>query len=306
MMKRFLAMCAAVLSLTAALPATALAAEIPAVCYPTAVERSADGTEIRKIYDLGPEDDPGGIPRSDFDQGGFRYTLTDLLKQELPEYQEKEHMETMTFDSPRKDMETVLALLPQEQEFVTEDGFSGTLKLRLDTVQVDAAGYGSSTKNVTATRSYPNLDSQDLANIPKTIEDNGRTMTLQTVDWQTDSAASVDGYELGERFTAVATYGGTATSSYVTGYTVTAEYAGTVSKIALDEVRYVAVFEGTAIEPAADVSESSTGSDTEMFGFNWLYVALPLSVIAVIGGGIGTALCLKRRHEQDENEEETE
>ena len=32
------------------------------------------------MYDLGPEDDPAGIPRSDFEQEGYHYTLTDLLK----------------------------------------------------------------------------------------------------------------------------------------------------------------------------------------------------------------------------------
>lgn len=57
----------------------------PAICYPTAITRSEDGTEIRKMYDLSLSDDPAGIPRYDFEQYGFSYTLTDLLKQELPE-----------------------------------------------------------------------------------------------------------------------------------------------------------------------------------------------------------------------------
>ena len=55
--------------------------------------------------------------------------------------------------------------------------------------------------------------------------------------------------------TAVATYTGTATSSYVTGYNVSAEYSGTVSRIALDRVRYVAVFEGTEIKPVVTLPE---------------------------------------------------
>ena len=43
----------------------------------------------------------------------------------------------------------------------------------------------------------------------------------------------------------MATYTGSATSSYVKGYTVTADYTGTVSRIALNRTRYVAIFEGT-------------------------------------------------------------
>src|SRR5699024_6640922 len=130
------------------------------------------------------------------------------------------------------DMESILALLPPEKEFITEDGLSGTLSLQLETVQAEVSGDGSSPREVSATRSYPNLANQDTANIPKTIEEDGRTLTLQTINWQTDNTAATDGYTLGDRFTAVATYTGSATSSYVKGYTVTADYTGTVSRIA--------------------------------------------------------------------------
>lgn len=277
-MKRKLALCAAVLCLTMALSPSAFAAESvvisqssapPEVCYPTSVSRSEDGTEIRKYYDLGPEEDPAGIPRSDFEQDGFRYTLIDLLKQELPENESRQHTETVSLQSKSKDMESVLALLPQEKEFITEDGLSGVLTLQLDTVQVEVAGYGSSTREVSATRSYPNLASQDTANIPKTIEDNGRTLTLQNISWQTDNTANTDGYAMGDRFTAVATYTGSATSSYVTGYTVTADYSGTVSRIALNKTRYVAIFEGTAIEPLAPLPDSDSNPVQSTGPISW-------------------------------------
>ena len=299
-MKRVFALCAMALTLAMALPVQAAAAETVAVCYPTPITRSEDGGESRKIYDLSPTDDPAGIPRSDFEQDGFRYTLTDLLKQELPEYEERQHTETVSLESKSKDMASVLALLPQEREFITDDGLTGTLTLQLDTVQVEVAGYGSSTKEVQATRSYPNLAGQDTQYIPKTIEDNGRTLTLQSIDWQTDNTASTDGYALGDRFTAGATYTGSATSSYVKGYTVTADYTGTVSRIALNTPRYVAIFEGTAIvpvEPAVELPDVLEAPKQ----FNWAYVLVPLGVVAAAGGGVGIALFLKRRRESDES-----
>ena len=236
-MKRFITVCAVLLAVSTALFIPARAAEESPVCYPTAITVSEDGTELRKVYDLSPEADPAGIPRSDFEQGGFHYTFTDILRQELPEYEERVHTETVSFDSPKKDMESVLALLPQEREAVTEDGFLGTLSLKLDSVRVEVSGYGSTTKELSATRTYPNLDGQDTACIPKSIEDNGKTLTLQSIDWQISNAANVDGYAVGERYTAVATYTGTSTSSYVKGYTVTAEYTGTVSRINLNRGR---------------------------------------------------------------------
>ena len=143
-MRRAMMLCAAVLCLTMTLAPTALAAgaDEVEVCYPTAITQSEDGTELRKLYDLGPEDDPTGIPRSDFEQDGFHYTLTDLLRQELPEHDERQHTETVSLQSANKDMASILALLPQEKEFITEDGYMGTLSLQLDTVQVEVSGPG--------------------------------------------------------------------------------------------------------------------------------------------------------------------
>lgn len=296
-MKRVLSLLMTAMILSLVCIPSALAADTSSVCYPTSVTRSEDGTEIRKVYDLGPEEDPAGIPRSDFQQDGVRYTLVDLLKQELPENESRQHVETVTLESKNKDMASVLELLPQQREFVTDDGLSGTLTLQLDTVQVDVSGYGSSTRAVNVTRSYPNLAGQDTSYIPKTIQDGGRTLTLQDISWQTDNTASLDGYAMGDRFTAVATYSGSATSSYVKGYTVTANYAGTVSRIALNKTRYVAIFEGDG--PTVDIIPTETESGSG-FQFHWAYLLVPLGVIALAGGGMGTALFLKRRHESGE------
>ena len=243
-------------SLTTTASPTATSKE---VCYPTSIDVRDEGAEIRKIYDLSPDADPAGIPRTDFEHAGFYYTFVDLLKQELPEYEERTHTESVTLNSKNKDMESVLALLPEQKEFVTDDGLAGILSLQLDTVQVETAGYGKSTKQVSVTRNYPNQVSQDTENIPKTIDDGGKTLTLADIKWQTDNTANVNGYAMGDRYTAVATYTGTATSTYVKGYTVTAEYTGTVSRIALNRVRYVAIFEGMAI--FSDIPDPNDTSD---------------------------------------------
>lgn len=328
-MKKLITVFTVLLAMSTALVSSAFAAEESPVCYPTAISVSDDGTELKKIYDLSPEADPAGIPRSDFERNGFHYTFVDILRQELPEYEERSHTETVTVNSQKKDMESVLALLPQEREVVTEDGLIGTLTLKLDTVRVEVAGYGSSTKELTATRTYPNLDGQDTAYIPKTIEDNGRTLTLQTVNWQTSSSDNVDGYAIGERFTAIATYAGTSTNSYVSGYTVTADYTGMVSHINLDRVRYVAIFEGVSLAPVEpeptgtptpteELSADLTVRETENVpansaepaapaSFPWKLVVIPFGIIALIGAGVGVALTMKRRSEVSEigeNEED--
>ena len=266
----------------------------------SATVRNDDGTELKKIYDLSPEDDPAGIARSDFEKDGYHYTLVDLLRQELPENESRQHTEHVSIESAKKDMESVLALLPQERDFITDDGLMGTLTLRLDTVQVEPSGYGSSTKQLSVKRSYPNLAEQDTQYIPKSIEDGGRTLTLSDIQWQTDNTENMDGYAVGDRFTAVAVYIGSATSSYVKGYTVTADYTGTVSRIALNRVRYVAIFEGVPIQPAEPAKTAGA-----MSSLRWSYVLIPIGVVAAAGAGVGGALLVKHRKE-NADEEETE
>lgn len=299
-MKRLLIpklICAAMVM--ALLMTTALAATI---YYPSSVTRSEDGTEIRKVYELSPEEDPAGIPRSDFEQAGFHYTLIDILKQEQPTSEKRMETQSVSFESASKDMESVLALLPQEKEFTTDDGMTGVLTLQLDTVKVEASGYGSSTKQISAQRRYPNLASQDTANIPKTIEDNGKTLTLDDIQWQTDNTANVDGYAMGDRFTAVATYTGSKTVSYVKGYLVTADYVGEVSHIALNKVRYVAIYEGVNLHPeenpvverAEEIEPIEQEGEipvevvvpevAQKSGFRWTYVVIPVAIGALLGG----------------------
>lgn len=88
----------------------------------------------------------------------------------------------------------------------------------------------------------------------------------------------------------------------VKGYTVTADYTGTVSRIALDRVRYVAIFEGTPIQPLAGTEDSGAGQ------FNWGAVLLPFGIVAAVGVGIGAAVFFRRRSEtaEAENEEQTQ
>ena len=132
-MKRVMTLCVLVLTLTMALCPAALAADLGSaataaqVCYPTSISRSEDGTELKKIYDLGPEDDPAGIPRSDFEQDGFHYTLTDLLKQELPENESRQHTETVSLPSKNKDMESVDVVISPDGNFqIKVSGVKGT------------------------------------------------------------------------------------------------------------------------------------------------------------------------------------
>ncbi len=229
-----------------------------AALYPAEVRETVEGEarRLEKIYLLSVSDDPAGIPTADFDREGWHYTLLDVTRQDNSETDIRDYKETVTLDSSSKDMDAIMPQLAATMEVTTEDGYTGTLTLDTASIKAEADGYKSSSRTVTATRSYPNLSDADTSLIPKAIEDGGRTLTLADVQWQ----------EAGGFYHATASYTGTATSKYATGYTVTAEYAGEVVKTISGATVYTAVFSGTPIAPVSSGEDpqgpAPTGSDT--------------------------------------------
>ena len=193
--------------------------------YPIDIVYSEDDTawRLEKVYQLDASADPSVIPTENFEQEGWEYVFLELLAEDQRETDTNEHIEQITQESCTKDTETVLKNLAPTLEYAGEDGYTGILTLDTASVKVEAAGYGSRSQNVTTTRTYPNLADADTSYIPKTVEEDGCTMELVDVSWQTAAADEVSGQSVATRYTAVASYAGTKTSQYVKGYVVTAD-----------------------------------------------------------------------------------
>ena len=280
-MKRTAALClAALLACSLAIPA--MAADI---LYPVEVTEyiEGDSSRLKKIYVLTPADDPSLIPTEDFDREGQTYTLLDITRQDQVETDTRDYTETVTLESKTKDMDAILPQLTATLEVDTEEGYTGVLTLDTASIQVEAAGYSTSTRAVTAARTYPNLSDADVSLIPKSIEDGGRTLELANVQWQ----------EAGEFYTANATYTGTASSKYATGYTVTAEYSGEVSKTTNDTVTYAALF-------SANPTQMQTAAKS---GMNWRWLLVLPAGAAAAGLFFGGKFLLKK-HKSKKNWEE--
>jgi len=235
-------LCAAQAMLFAA--AQALAAE--RLFYPISVESYmvGDTPGIKKVYQLSLSDDPSGIPTGDFEENGYVYHLLDMTQAHDVGVDTQERTETITQDSSTGKLSEVLKQLEGQKEITTEDGYTGTLLLDHTSVQVQAKGYRTSTKNLSVSRTYPNLSDADLSLVPKTVTDGGHTLTLSNVQWS--EQVQEDG---SLHYTASAVYAGTATSRYATGYIVTANYVGQVAKTNCEIATYTAIYTGTKIEP---------------------------------------------------------
>ena len=122
--------------------------------------------------------------------------------------------------------------------------------------------------------------------IPKTITDGGRTLTLADVQWQEAATTQTDGYDMALRYTANATYTGTATSKYATGYVVTANYVGEVTRVSTDVITYTAIFSSTDPTPTEAITDTPTDTQQPMqesssFSFDWKWLLIPLGLGAL-------------------------
>ncbi len=257
--------------LLCALMVLASCATLPALAaeqhYPVSVEEYTygplDEPRINKVYQLSLSDDPSGIPTGDFDRNGRHYYLLDMVRKDEVGVDTQPHTETITMDSDTGDLAEVLKRLDAQMEVTTEDGHTGTLVLDHTSVKVEVKGYKTSSRSLSATRTYPSLSDADLSLIPTTITDGGKTLTLADVQWASD----------GTYYTATAKYTGSSSSRHATGYTVTASYTGEVAKTNCEVVTYTAVFGSTkpeepeppsTPEPTTDGEPSANGDRSNM------------------------------------------
>ncbi|MDR2088519.1 MAG: cell wall anchor protein [Clostridiales Family XIII bacterium] len=286
--------------------------------YPTSVEelRENNGRQIIKTYALSANENPQNISREPFERDGWLYTLSDITKTETALADARDHTETVTVNTESKDMEAILRELAPTLEFTSEDGYTGVLTLNVAAIKVEQAGTKTTGFNVSATREYPHLSSNDTSLIPKTITDGGRTLRLAAVDWRAGNLVTVDYEALPEYYTAVATYTGTGSKTVVTGYTTAAEYSGTIGKIKPGSTVYTAYFLGAEIVPeltppeivtASPAPDAETTPDAEQTADPSANAAYPVIFIALAvllaGLGAGYFLMRKKRAAINKNDE---
>jgi hypothetical protein len=273
------------------------------ILYPIDVTETfdGDGRTIMKTYEIGENENPDDIPRESFIRDGYTYTLTDITKTAIADAESREHVETVEINSASKSLSEILKLVDENMDY-TADGFSGLLTLDVSSIKITDTAKTSNSYTQTLTREYPNLSGNDTSFIPKTVTENGATYTLAGVEWKTQTMGDVEDYHV--TYTGTAKYTRTATSTKVTGYTVSAEYKGTIAKLN-NSLIYTAYFSGTEIvtplemiEPEAvtvttaeteetavteAITEEATDIEPEESGVNPLLIAIPVGIIAAIG-----------------------
>lgn len=237
--------------------------------------------EVRKTYLLPISEKPTEEMKVGFTQNGQDYVIADIIEEGVTTLDTQEIVETVELTTKTSKIDDILPLLEPTMEHTTEDEYSGVLELDITSIKVDIAGYGSSTKTLTEKQTYPNLSSADMSHIPQTVTIGGLSYKFESVDWQSSNDIGVDGHSITNRYSAVVTYTTTQKTSYVTGYIVTADYLGTVSKDMDEMTQYVVIFQGSPVVESVPEENLFTDilpelSEEEVStGFSWLYILIP-------------------------------
>ena len=229
------------LAMTAMLSISVFALEVPT----DSVVQNLNGVQqYVKTYTVSPEVDPESLIEGPFIYEGYSYTYSEIIRTDNHFTEEKQHTETVTVETDKKDLNTILEVLEPTIEY--DDGvYSGTLSLDHKSIQTEASEYKTASKTLSVTREIGNLDSNDMAYVPSTTVQDGVTIPLSSVDWQVQSTVLVGDLLVPSTYTAIAYYSGKVYYNVASSYVSTAEYKGTVSCDEVRDITYTVTYVGT-------------------------------------------------------------
>lgn len=274
------------LLLCLSLATSALAAEVPEELV---VENLNGQQRMVKTYLLPPDADPETLQEPSFEYDGFVYTWAYTTKEEHPYLETKTVTETVTVETPKKDLAQILAALSPSIAY-DQDGFSGELALDHTTLSTEAAGYTTKRSTTTETKVIGNLDRNDMSYVPATTVKNGKTLSLANVEWQVTGTALVGEALVPAQYQAVATYSASSSYQAATGYVTTAEYHGEVVSEGIESITYTVVYTGEPVAPAAE-----PGFSFGALGASPLF-AIGGVMLALLAVGLGVLLFLRRKN----------
>jgi len=212
--------------------------------FPVLVEETRDerGRNIViKKYELSRAERPEDIPRDSIVFGGITYAFTSITRERLNQIETRNITEEVEKSSHTNNIDQVLGLL--EPQIYFDDGhYTGILNLDISSIRVEEAGRTTTSRTATITREFPSIPRRDVSLLPREISQGGVTYSLTDVNWVVGNSVTVNYTQIGEYFTAIATYSGRVSSTSVTGFTVTANYMGYVSHTNTELTIYTVIF----------------------------------------------------------------
>lgn len=218
-----------------------------------------DGTHLlKKTFVVDASVSPSELMEGSITHRGISYQYLEMYKEELPGSTEtKTVSQKKTIATSSKDQNTIAAQAEQTISY-DQDGFKGELTLDTTGITAEESGRQSYSYGINDTRTYTGLASNDPYLVPKEVNKNGVTLSLQDIQW-TPTGVKPDGSGLPASYTATASYSGKGWGSKVTGYTATLPYSGEVTKEIPGKVQYTLVYEEIPPEPEETSEKQNEG-----------------------------------------------
>lgn len=196
-----------------------------------------------------------------------KYELQDITEQENKGIvsEEKEHTkQKVVYTNNKYD---VLNMFESKIE-MTEDEMSGTLELQNNSLDLKVNDSYIEQYKVSLTKNYENVPSNELNDVPKTIEEKGTTYYLINPIWTVSQVEKVEGQDVTVAYNGEMQYEGIKERTIVKSYLATVSYKGTIEKEEVDSISFVITYK--------EVPQEITGKESPNY----------IPVLATAGTGI--------------------
>jgi len=134
-------------------------------------------------------------------------------------------------------LDKVMDLFNKTKDF-EEDGYTGTLKRDNSSLKISINDSYQEEYKVYLQKTYENVPSNELNNIPKEIKANGTTYYLVNPVWDIADTDMVSNIEVPIKYNGTMYYEGIKTKTIVTSYLATIKYDGVLEKEVLDTTTF--------------------------------------------------------------------
>lgn len=139
-------------------------------------------------------------------------------------------------------LDKVISLFNETKDY-QEDGYTGTLTRDNSTLKVQIKNSYQEEYKVYLQKSYDNVPSNELNDIPKEIKENGTTYYLVNPVWNIAETENISNNEVPVKYNGTMYYEGVKTRTIVTSYLATIKYTGTISKQVPDTTTFTIEYE---------------------------------------------------------------
>lgn len=171
----------------------------------------------------------------------IKYELQDVKEQENREIISEEKGETKQKIVYTNNKYDVLNMFESKIE-ITEDGMSGILELQNNSLDIKVKDSYVEQYKVSVSKMYENVPSNELNDVPKTIEENGTTYYLINPIWTVSQVEKIEGQDVPVSYNGEMQYEAIKERTIIKSYIASVNYKGTLEKEEIESVSFEIIY----------------------------------------------------------------